>query len=71
VGEEPAHARRRDEVALALVQGQRALGMLDRLLDRGGVRVEFLLLYGALHVTLLIRPVSALLTVASTRWETR
>lgn len=46
------------------------LGSSPRL--RGGVRVEFLLLYGALHVTLLIPVrVSALLTLASTHWETR
>jgi N-acetylglucosaminyltransferase len=37
-----------------------------------GASVEFLLLYGALHVALLIPVrVYALLTVASTRWETR
>jgi N-acetylglucosaminyltransferase len=37
-----------------------------------GASVEFLLLYGALHVTLLIPVrVYALLTLASTRWETR
>jgi hyaluronan synthase/N-acetylglucosaminyltransferase len=37
-----------------------------------GASVEFLLLHGALHVTLLIPVrVYALLTLASTRWETR
>ena len=55
---------------LSLPLGMLLLNSVFLLAHRASV--QFLLLYGALHVTLLIPVrVYALVTLASTRWETR